>query len=313
MIPNPLVHIGYHKTATTWLQRTLFSTDSEYFVPLSPDGNPNRLGRCFVFDRDGVLLSPFEMNRDAILDQVAAVAAGVEIAGKIPVISHERLSGNFYGGAFDAKIIADRIKACLPNARILCVIREQKDMILSTYHQFIRIGGTDSLGKYLARRQDGKRPGFTLDTLRYVDAVSYYQELFGRVNTLVLPYELLKTDPDDFAKRIGNLVSVSVEKGAVDSTVIYNERTRDSLALRFPFVNLFSHRSSVNSHSPLYSSAGARLVSAIDRLLGAIGASPVEKFEREIEAAVQDRYEAGNRELSERIGIDLAQFGYHRR
>jgi hypothetical protein len=65
MLSDPLVHIGYHKTASTWLQRELFCFDSEFFCPLSPDRNPNSrkfIGKHFVRDRERYVLSSFEMN-----------------------------------------------------------------------------------------------------------------------------------------------------------------------------------------------------------------------------------------------------------
>ena len=86
----------------------------------------------------------------------------IEVGSRVPVISYERLSGNPHAGRFDARTIADRIKAAFPKARIFCVIREQNDMILSTYFQYLKIGGTDSVRDYLTRSYDGRRPGFSL-------------------------------------------------------------------------------------------------------------------------------------------------------
>ena len=52
---------------------------------------------------------------------------------KVPVISHERLSGYPHSGGHDSKEIAHRLAAVFPNAKVVIVIREQKSMILSNY------------------------------------------------------------------------------------------------------------------------------------------------------------------------------------
>ena len=105
---------------------------------------------------------------------------------------------------------ADRLKESFPDAKIFCVIREQKDMILSTYFQYLEIGGTDSLKQYLTRRYDQRRPGFSPDQFKYLDLVSYYYKLFSSKRVLVLPYELFREDPDDFFTRLGSFASADI-------------------------------------------------------------------------------------------------------
>ena len=69
--------------------------------------------------------------------------------GLIPVLSYERLSGNPHSGGYDSKEIANRLVQVFPDAKILIVIREQKDIILSTYKQYIIEGGACTVKRYL--------------------------------------------------------------------------------------------------------------------------------------------------------------------
>ena len=224
MTPSPLIHIGYHKTGTTWLQKTLFSVNSEAFIPLAPNGKPKHFGNYFFSDPEGHLLSPFQSNKQVILKGVETTLRGLDLQGKIPVISNERLSGNPHSGSFDSKIIADRIKEYFPDAKIFCVTREQKDMILSTYFQYLKVGGADSLQSYLTRKYDERRSGFTLESLKYENLISYYHQLFSPKIVLVLPYEMLSRKPADFVKRIGNFVSVGIDKNLINPAVKFNTR-----------------------------------------------------------------------------------------
>jgi len=311
MIPNVLVHIGYHKTGTTWLQKTLFRAGSSVFLPLSPTDKPKALGRHFVWNRDGNLLSPFESNKSLILQEIETVLRGKDLKDRIPVISNERLSGNPHCGGFDTKLIADRIKDCLPDAKIFCVIREQKEMILSTYFQYLRAGGTDSLKEYLTRPYDGRRPGFSLSHLDYIDLISYYYQLFSVENVLVLPYEMLKNHPERFVKSILGFVAKDVSYNAGDWAISYNKRLNDSILPRFPVLNLFLRKSSVNAYSPLCIPKTIKLLRATNWMLRRNDKTYIRKLRKLIDSIVKDRYEANNKKLSGITGMNLSEYGYH--
>ncbi len=79
---NLLIHIGLHKTGTTWLQETLFSSDSQNFIPLSPDGDPKYFGKLFIWAHKRNLLSPFEANEKEIRKELLEILANIEIGKK---------------------------------------------------------------------------------------------------------------------------------------------------------------------------------------------------------------------------------------
>ena len=311
MIPKVLVHIGYHKTGTTWLQKTLFSAQSSVFFPLSPTGKPKALGRHFVWDKDGNLLSPFESNKTLILQEIRTALHRKDLKHRTPVISNERLSGNPHCGGFDTKLIADRIKDCLPNAKIFCVIREQKEMILSTYFQYLRAGGIDSLQEYLTRPYDGRRPGFSPAHLSYRNLISYYYQLFSSENVLVLPYEMLKSTPESFLRSIRGFVAHDFSDNADEWEISYNKRLNDPILPRFPFLNLFLRKSSVNAYSPLYIPKIIKLLRATNWMMPGNNRAYIERLRKIIDSIIQNRYEESNRKLSGMIGMNLAEYGYH--
>jgi len=314
MQPRLLIHIGYQKTGSTWLQRELFNTASDVFVPLSADDSPKAakyLGKYFIRDAEKYPLSPFDLNQAAIRKALESVSGKLDIGDRIPVISDERLSGNPHSGGFDAKIIADRIKASVPDARIFCVIREQKAIILSSYFQYLVAGGTDRLSTYLSRSYDGKRPGFSPASFRYVDLVSYYYQLFTPENVLVLPYEMFSEHTELFLKRLGDFVSVNITGLSEKVEVFHNKRTDSTLIPRFPFLNLFLKKSSVNCYSRLYIPFSRNLLRAASRIIFTDNESYLDSLQQQVSEIIKDRYMENNKELSEIINIDLSEYGYH--
>lgn len=84
-----LIHIGYHKTATTWMQRQLFQPVHGY---------RQICGHQEVFD---LIVKPHGLRFDPAPMQ-ALISRGIEslAKGEVPVISSEILSGHpFQGGA----------------------------------------------------------------------------------------------------------------------------------------------------------------------------------------------------------------------
>ncbi len=194
---SELIHIGYHKTASTWLQENLFDNEASGF-------------KRFISQREIrdklILVNGLDFNEEEFKDYYKSLVNDDSCS----VISNERLSGNPHSGGYDSKEIADRLKACFPEGKILIVIREQKDMILSTYIQYVRAGGACALHDYLepSKRNQAIMPLFNYEYFNYYRLVNYYQKLFCKKSVLVLPFELFKNEPEVFAKKISNFASV---------------------------------------------------------------------------------------------------------
>ncbi len=85
-----------------------------------------------------------------------------------------------------------------PDAHVLIVTRGFRAMILSSYSQYVRVGGTDDLETQVW--QGGENPW------HYDETIAMYRARFGG-RVVVLPYELLARDPAAFRaeleKRLG--------------------------------------------------------------------------------------------------------------
>lgn len=175
-----VVHVGYPKAASTTLQKHLFAKHSkiEYYgnYPTnSPGVDSDSPAENSRFLTDGnlhqlyvELLKRDRARYDPVLakDLLASVMSDAGASGRVPVMSHERfLSVLFWHHDIEEK--ARRLKALIPNAKILLVVRIQRDMIVSQYrnHPFdprrISAGGPVGCSQWLET------------ALRYDDQIGY--------------------------------------------------------------------------------------------------------------------------------------------
>lgn len=191
---SPLIHIGYHKTASSWLQANLFEGH----------GFKKYLSQVEIRDRI-ILPNALDFDVASVRDHYDSL-----LGDEVSVISNERLCGNPHSGGYDSKELADRLYACFPEAKVLIVVREQLSAILSTYIQYVRVGGPCSIQDYLEppNRNQSVLPLFDYQHFDYTRLVKYYYGLFGRENVLVLPFELFKQNPADFCLKITDLVGL---------------------------------------------------------------------------------------------------------
>lgn len=316
-LPAPLIHIGYHKTATTWMQNRLFIAANPVFEPLSEhNSGASSLAPYFVWDANGYLLSPFA-NRDdelqaAIDDMLSKRPALLE---KIPVLSNERLSGNPDASGFDAKSIAERIQASFPGAKILIVVREQESFIYSNYFNYIHSGGSHGIKKYLSTGYEGPRPHFSPCHVEYHRLVGSYQELFGKRNVLVLPYELFRSSHTAFLSHLGAFVGCDLEVPDDAFAERINLRNQTAADYHMRFLGRFRRHTSINDFSPwatpLTMRAAGWLLRACRRIVPErLNTGTKEAIRQEIATWAQGRFSRSNVELTRITGTDFSMFGY---
>lgn len=306
---NLLLHIGYHKTGSSWLQEHLFRNEE--------------VGFCTPFNKSRdlaeYLIAPNSLDFDLQAAQEYFYPKLREVADRnlVPVVTSERLSGSPHSGGFDTKDIAERLVRVFPNAKVLVVLREQKSMILSTYRQYVRGGGRCTIRHYLEPLPDigGKKvPLFSYNYFEYHRLISLYYDLFGKENMLILTYEQFRKVPLEFANAITSLAGVKKVEQLPFSDVVNVAESPFAITLmrRFSFV---AKRSRVNP-SVMFDSPRLRVAvrEFIRVASSAVPKSTQNKIEagmkKEIADLVGDRYKASNRKVAEMTGLDLGRFGY---
>ncbi len=183
--PVPLLHVGYHKTATTWMQKHLF-------VPAH--GFRQMMDHQAVFD---LIVKPHGLRFDPGPARSALAQAMTALQpGEVPVISSEVLSGHPFQGGHESDVYAERLARIVPEARILLSIRDQMHIIPSVYMQYLQRGGTMPFDQFFEGTNRPGYFGFTDEHFEYDVLVAHYQSLFGADNVYVLTQESLKSDMD---------------------------------------------------------------------------------------------------------------------
>jgi hypothetical protein len=298
------IHIGHIKTATTWLQDTVFADPNSGFF--TPWDRPRMLANaafvmanCYYYDRDWAR-SLFEDGLRLAADDP-----------RIPILSEEVLSGDPVRRLYMGRNIADRIHAVFPKARILIGVREQKSMAMSTYREYILAGGTLELEAYIGRGDEliGVLPILHPDYLEYDLIVGYYQGLYGAENVLVMPMECLKRDPGEYLRKLlefcrspGRIDSLAPPKHVGLSGFALDLRRRLNPLIEINPVTRKFTRTHVRIN---------RLCRKVDKILPARQTSRRERrWDELLERRYAGCFRASNRRLSEMTGIDFGALGY---
>ena len=185
------IHVGYHKTATTWMQNRLFVADHGY-AQIADHGEIF----AHVVQPHGLIFDPRGM-ADLIDLRRSGLAAGMT-----PVISSEILCGNPLYGGRESEVYAQRLARIAPDARILISIRDQKRILPSVYMQYLLRGGTMPWDRFFDGTDEFGYFGFSARHFEYHRLVMLYQDLFGASNVHVTTQESLKHDMDATAAAI---------------------------------------------------------------------------------------------------------------
>lgn len=303
-----LIHVGYPKAGSTWLQRELF--------------NDNSAGFCSAWGRQApILIEHIRVTDTFIFDEIAtelreAYATGLEVSrkkGLTPVLSFEHLLLDPMGGQVDRREGIRRLSTLFPGAKILLVIREQRSIILSAYLEHLRRGFTTKLERFIGV-DDRRQPGFgcvcPFDLFLYDRLISYMYSQFGEANVLVLPLEYLGKEA--FISEIFSLLDQPVPQNAFGKM---KERQRQARRSDFVFLRFLNHlgmsRYITRDRDNWLRKAAYGLNIALNPLTPRfLYESRRNEMMTKIKNYVGDYYEDSNRTTSELIGIDLSENGY---
>lgn len=296
------IHIGYHKTGTTFLQTCVFQGPKSPF--LCPWG-----GQSALAVEQFVLANPFRFDAAAARRHFAhGIEEGVA-TGRPVIISHEALSGHPAAGRYYSREVADRLHATFPDARILIGIREQRSMVLSVFQQHVRRGGCETLPQLIGTGHEptGFAPVCRLDFFEYDALVGYYIKLFGRDQVAVLPIELLRSDFAAYLEIIKQTAGLR-SLPHVDNNACNVGYSGLTVAARRR-INACLH---VAGRRKVLAGRMANRFSAIlDRVTPRGMHDRIEsRWRRFIAERVGDRYRSSNQILSDMTGFDLKAIGY---
>jgi hypothetical protein len=297
---TPLLHIGYHKTGSTWLQERLFGRPEFGFH--APWTRGEIRGQLIHVD-------PYRFDPARARAAFEAGIAEAARQARVAVISDELLSGNPREGLSRGRLTAQRLEETFPGARVLVCIREQRSMLVSWYKHHVRAGSALTASRFVRPKRAGFEGSFPSAYFEYDALIAHYQARFGRDRVLVLPCEWLPRDAGDFARRVLDFVDSPARETPGDEVANpgYGGFT---ITLR-RWGNVAAGRDFHSGHDPAAGRLARRLFHRLDRHQP----DPLQRWcDRRIRTtiytAIGDRYARSNRSTQQLTGLDLADLGY---
>jgi hypothetical protein len=307
--PRPLVHVGYPKAASTWLQQNVWNNSSLGFCSPIPAAEIRRLlvwppDLSFQSEPVGSLLS-------MTLQHTPNTC--------VPVLSEERLSGAAESGGHDAVSIAGRIRLVIPGGRVLIVIRRQADIIGSAWGQYVKYGGTEPLSRWLESQVDpfSLVPRFSPHFYEFDRLYEVYASLYGKDDVLVITQEQLRESAVQFVRTIQHFAAAAPLAQSLPSQSA-NARLDASVLHLVRLQNLFGRkpygrsRTSLNPYPAQIAPVrwGLKGLAHASRTIPGVADRMNLRLRSEIADYVQDRFEVSNRKLQAATGLPLDQLGY---
>jgi hypothetical protein len=188
--PGHLIHIGYAKAGSSFLQRWFAAHPELAYV----EGGIAGFSTVWEIAAQSAAPGPPPRYR---VTSAEALASPTELAG----FAGHRTADPPDDPERQATVCAE-LARLFPSARILLVTRGFRSVLLSGYSQHVRTGGTLDFGL-----TEGTTPGleFAFD---YDHLVRIYGAAFEDRLT-VMPYELLRDDPDGFIRALEQRLGLS--------------------------------------------------------------------------------------------------------
>lgn len=307
LFPDLVVHVGLHKTGTTWLQRTIFAPAHDCHIIYSE--TREKLRGVFLKPRQDAF-SPDTAR--AVLDPLISEARA---RGWPAVVSDEALGGLPFGDRFRQATAFQRLHDTYPQAGLLITIREQRRVLQSVYGHYLRGGGTATLAKFLSQPPPDRAatwdPIVDLDYYDYSRLLRYAETIFGEGRVLMVPMEWMLAKPAGLLTRLSETFGVEwtgFEQPNTEQVVNSAWSTLGyGLNRRLNYLKVGEPRWDMRTWWLKPNAVAAR----VDQLTPA-GLRRRQKARQldVIDSAVGNRYAASNTALASRLNLDLTSFGY---
>ena len=294
-----IIHIGYHKCASTYLQHQIFPNLNVNYIPLLGQ-NKKMLHYCE--ETSNFSPSVFSTWVDARKNQL----------NKTTILSSEGLSGHMNGYKNpDPFLIANNLKSTYPNGKILIVIRNQFNYLRSLYAFRVLFKGSETRSFQEFILQEGEQGLFK--KLAYHHLVEHYINLFGKKNVLVLPIELLAKDNKNFINKIADFLSLNIDSQSISNNPV-NPSTKNKHTINFVrkmntlFKTIFIFRNKQNINNTNYNAFKRKIVPLIDLFFKKN--KQYFHIPQKIEQQLTKKYHISNLHLQSLIDVDLSKYGY---
>ncbi len=197
------IHAGFVKTATSTLQRGVFS-QHEGINFLGLPTRDDRLAAAIhaIAKADSTCFDSRRI-RETFQHHLKS-----DSAREIDLVSYENFT--LYESR-DKGLIARRIRQIFGDCKIVFTIRRQEELVRAWYlqkiHKYILGSNFIELDDWLDLKIQEPHKSI-MDDLDFNVTIRYYEELFGRENVEIFLFEHLRQDAADFAERMASHLGI---------------------------------------------------------------------------------------------------------
>lgn len=186
-----ILHVGMHKTGTTFLQWNVFPyIDAKFHWHL-----------FYKNHMKNVLDLSKKPDYDKIKDQLGQVLSDE----KINIISEENIYTYQFTKTDDRYARLERINKIFSKAKIIIGTRKKEENLASWYVEYVSVGGTQDYQGFLDNF-------LNIDKLDYKAYIDKLVELYGKENVFVYSIDELRSDQSAFVEKLCRFMDVEAPK-----------------------------------------------------------------------------------------------------
>lgn len=199
------VHIGFHKCGSTSLINNFYSKHSEIThlgKPYPSDSPVREIVERIIEEK------PREYKKNVCEQLQNTYISPLLNSNKIVTLIDGRIGT--YNADKQAEI-AKRVKEIFNDPKIIIVIRNQEDLVVSLYNQYIGTSKTnDPFPKWL--NENWSKEIDLSNNLNYYNKISIYADIFGKENICILTLEEMRDNLKLFTEKLCSFIGVDSQE-----------------------------------------------------------------------------------------------------
>ncbi len=296
------IHIGFPKSASTFMQKKVFSNNNNinfikdnsfYKYILAHPQISNYSRKKFLNEYIKKYFSK---------DKINILSAEMFVMPNDCLLTHHK--DNDWKKYLDNRKVMNNLKDLPLDFEIIMIIRNQRSWLISWYQERIKRLETRDFNNWLTSKDSKK----TLEVVNYNKTIKLWRKFFKNKKISIIPFEVLKKDPDKFIKEISKILKinlkindVSIVKSSISKRGIILKRRMNVLG--GIIVSLFGKSSFPFT---IFWKINKKLMS-LDFLISKLFQS---KINYSLDPRVASEYEKNNKLLDKHYRFNLKEYGY---
>ena len=305
-----IIHIGLHKTGTTFLQAMVFPELKNIFarsLHMLPKSESSPFNQILTGKFADMNAQELEYLKRDIYNYVDSSVNDSNI-----ILSREDLTCHFhweYNQEKNEKIF-NTLKEFFPDAEFFFVIRKQDSWINSMYAQVRKYSHLAflNLNEFI-----GYKNGKFIENKKYLDIqnvdwnkiIEFVEHKFGKENIYILPYEMFKENPKKFLKRFYE--HYNIESYYPENNEIINKRQACFSSTLYSKYLYYRYKMPAKMQKILEKNDKGFLKWSQNINIKV----KIPKLSKKQAKQVMEIHKENNKKLAEYIGMDLSQYGYY--